>query len=145
MLMCHLGKTLYIEDVATRVRDGLAEETLGILLETCLYLGIIPIRIDEGALYAELLHGYAEEVEGAAIDGVGGDEVVACLTDIEHSIEIGCLTRTGEHSPYSTLEGADFLGYGIIGRISKTGIEISFILQVEETRHLVAGLIPECG
>ena len=137
MSMSHFSKTLYIKHIATRVGYRLAKEALGVFLETSLYLCIIPVWINEGTLYAEFLHRNAEKIERSAINSVGGDEVVTCLTNIEHSIEVRCLSRAGEHSPYSTLKGADFLRHSIICGISKTCVEISFILKVEEACHLL--------
>ena len=92
MLVRHLGKTLNVEHVAARVADGLAKEALSVRTELLFDALVIPFRVDESALDAELLHGHAKEVERAAIDGVGGDEVVACLTDIEHGVEVSRLT-----------------------------------------------------
>ena len=144
MLVSHLGKTLDVEHAAARVGDGLAKETLGVLLETSLDLLVWPFRIDISTFDAELLHRHTKEVVGAAVDIVGCDEVVASLTDIEHCIEVGSLTRRSEHTAHATLKGIDFLGYSIVGRIGKTGIEIAVVLKVEQTSHLFAGVVFEC-
>ena len=137
MLVSHLSETLDIEDIAARVGDSLAKEALGILLEACLYLLVTPVWVYKGALDAEFLHRHAKKVVRATIYRIGSNEVVTCLTDIEDSVEVGCLTRTGQHSPYSTLQSAYFLRYLVIGGVSQTGVEISRVLQVKETRHLV--------
>ena len=92
MLVSHLGKSLDVEHVTARVGDGLAEEALRVRLEGCLDALVVPIGINEGALDAEFLERHAEEVECAAVDGVGGDEVVACLADVEDGIEVGSLS-----------------------------------------------------
>ena len=69
--------------------------------------------------------------------------MIASLTDIEDGIEISSLTATGEHSPYSTLEGSNLASHRIIGRILQTGIEIALFLQVEEVGHLFRVVILE--
>ena len=92
MLVSHLCETLYIEDVTTRVRDCLSEETLCIWTELLLDALVIPFWINEGTLNAELLQSNAEEVESTTIDIVGCDEVIASLTDVEDSVEVSCLT-----------------------------------------------------
>ena len=63
------GKLLDVEHLAAGVRDSLAEEALRVGAESLLYLLLRSILIDEGHLYAELLHRHAEEVVGATIDG----------------------------------------------------------------------------
>ena len=92
MLVRHLGKTLHVEHIAARIADGLAEEALGVGTELLLDALIVPVGVNEGALDAEFLHRHAKEVERAAIDGVGGDEVVASLADVKHGVEVSSLT-----------------------------------------------------
>ena len=144
VFMGHLGEAFYVKDAAAWVGDGLTEEAFGIGFEAGFYLLIVPLGIDEGAFDAEFLHGDAKEVVGAAIDIVGGDEMVACLTDIEDGIEVCCLSGAGEHSTDASFEGADLLCYCVIGRVCQTGIEIAFVFEVEEACHLVGCLVSEC-
>ena len=144
VLVSHLGKALYIEYVTARVADGLAEEALGIGTELLLDALIVPIGIDEGALYAQLLHRYAKEVVRTAIDAIAGDKVIASLADIEDSIEVGSLTAGGQHSAHTTFQCCNLLGYSIVGGIGQTGIEVTAVLQVEQTGHLLAGIVFEC-
>ena len=67
MLMSHIGKALYIEDVATRVRDGFTKECLGVRLECILYFFVRSCWVDKCAIYAKLLQGYTKEIEGATV------------------------------------------------------------------------------
>ena len=143
--MSHLGKAFYVEDTTARVTDGLAEEALGVGAEFCLYALVVPILVNEGAFYTKFLQGNTEEVEGATIYIIGGDEVVACLTDIEDCIEVGGLTRRGQHGTHTALEGSNLLCHGIVGGVGQTGVEITSILKVKELGHLVACLITEGG
>ena len=92
MLVCYACKALYIEDTATGVADCLAEEALCVGTELGFNALVVPVLVDEGALYAQFLQRYAEEVECAAIDVVGGYEMVACLADVEDGVEVGCLS-----------------------------------------------------
>ena len=54
--------------------------------------------------------------------------MVASLADVEYGIEVGGLSTGGEHSPYSTLKGADLTRHGIVGGVGQTGIEITLFL-----------------
>ena len=67
MLMSHISKALYIEDVATRVRDGFTKESLGVRLECFLNFFVRSCWVDECTIYAKLLQGYTKEVEGTTI------------------------------------------------------------------------------
>ena len=71
--------------------------------------------------------------------------MVAGAAEIEHGIEVGCLTGRGEYGCHSALK-LGYLGcHGIVGRIGKTGIEIAVFLKVKQTGHLFGGGILEGG
>ena len=88
----HTGELLDVEHGATGVGDRLTEEQLRIGAEGSLQLFLRSIGVDKGALDAEFLHRHAKEVERTTIDLVGGHDMIAGLTDVEHGIEVGCLT-----------------------------------------------------
>ena len=141
MLVSHLGETLYVEHITTGVRDGLAEETFCVGTETSLDTLVIPIGVNEGAFYAQFLQRHAKEVEGASVNRVGRDEMVASLTDVEDGIEVCGLSATGQHSSDSTFQSGNLLGDGVVRGVGQTGIEIAAVLEVEESGHLVARLV----
>ena len=144
MLVSHLCEALYVEDVTTWVRDCLTEETLCIWTELLLDTLVIPFWVDECALDTELLQSNAEEVESTTIYIVGCDEMVASLTDIEDSVEVSCLTRACENCTNTAFEGCNLLCHSIVGWVCQTSVEITAVLEVEQTSHLVAGVILEC-
>lgn len=90
--MGDFGKALDIEYGATWVRYGLAKHRLGVRTEGCLYLLVGCLLGDERTIDAELLQGNAEEVVGAAVNLVRGNEVVAGLTNVKDSVEVSSLT-----------------------------------------------------
>ena len=90
--MGDFGELLDIEDGTARVRDSLAKQCLRIRTEGCLKLLLTGIGRYEGTVDTQLLHGHSEKVIGATVDLVRRHKVVACLTDIEQGIEIGCLS-----------------------------------------------------
>ena len=69
--------------------------------------------------------------------------MVARLADIEDGEEIGVLAAGEQLGAHTTLEGGQFGGHGVHGRVGQTGIEISGLFQIEQTTHLLAGLILE--
>ena len=141
MLVRHLCEALYIKHITSRIRDCLTEEALGVLLEASLNLLVWPVRINEGTLYSQLLHCHSEEVERTSVNSVRCYKMVSSLADVEYSIEVGGLTRGGEHSPYSTLKRGNLLCHCVIRRVGKTCVEIAGIFQVKEPGHLLTRII----
>ena len=136
---------LDVENLTARIRDGLTKESLGVRTEGSINLFLAGLLRDEGTLDAELLQRDAKEVVGATIDLVRGDEVVASLTDVEDGIEVGSLTRRCKHGSDTTLEGSNLLSHRVVGGVGQTGIEVSFLLQIEEVGHLLRVVILERG
>ena len=69
--------------------------------------------------------------------------MVACLADVEDSIEIRCLSARCQHGGYTAFEGGYLGCNGIVRRILQTGVEVTAVFEVEQTRHLLAGIVFE--
>ena len=136
---------LYVEHGASGIADGFAEYKLGVRAESLLNFLFAVVGIHESALYAELLQCHAKQIERATINLVARHYMVACLTDIEHRVKIGSLAAARQHRSYSTFKLRNLLCHDIIGRVLETGVEISFLLQVEEHCHLLRVVILERG
>ena len=145
VLMGDAGKLLDVEYGTARVADGFAKHHLGVRAESLLNLLLAGIRVYEGALDAQLLQGNAEEVEGATVNLVRGNDVVARLADVEHGVEVGSLSARSQNGAHATFELSYFLSHGIVGRVLESGIEISLLLQIEEHRHLLRVVIFKCS
>ena len=91
VLMCGIRKSFYIENGKSRVCDSLTEHRLGIRLECLFKLLVGAVRCEEGEVDAHALHGHGEEIEAAAVDGGGADDMVAAAGDIKDRKEIGRL------------------------------------------------------
>lgn len=136
---------LDVEHLYARVGDGLAEEGFGVRTEGLADFLFAGISVDEGAVDAHLFESDTEEVERAAIDCRGTDEVVAGFTDVVDGIEVGCLSRGGQHGAHAAFECGNLGCHGVVGRVLQTGIEIAVLFQVEEACHLFAAAIFEGG
>ena len=135
------GKFLKIKHGAGGVGDGLTENRLGVGFKIFCKLLFGKGLVNEGAFDAHFLHCNTEEVVGTAVDGGGGNEMVARLADVEDGIEVGCLTRRGQHSGNTALHCADFCGNSIVGGVLQTGVEIALGFKVEKLSHIVAGVV----
>ena len=69
--------------------------------------------------------------------------MIACLADVEDGIEIRCLSARCQHGGYTAFEGGYLGGNGIVRRILQTGVEVTAVFEVEQTRHLLAGIVFE--
>ena len=134
---------LEVEHDKRRVGDGLAEHGLGVRLERGLKFLFGAVGADEGAFDAHLAHGHVDEVEGAAVDGGGGDDVVAVVADVEQREEVRRLAGRGEHRGRAAFQLADLRGDGVVGRILQAGVEVAGFGQVEQSAHLFARLVFE--
>ena len=145
MLVSKVSKTLEVKHLAGRVRDGFAEEALGVRAESLLDFFIARVLVHERAINAELLHGNAEEVARTAVDGTRADEVVARFANVEHGVEASSLTGAREHRSDTTFESSDLCSHGVVRRVLQTGVEVTRGLQVEQVRHGVGGFVLESG
>ena len=145
VLVSNSCKLLNIEHGTAWIADGFTKNYLGIWTESLLDFLLAIVRVYEGALDTEFLQGYTEEIEGATVNLVRGDDVVACLADVEHSVEVGSLTTGSQHCAHATLKLSNLLCHSIISWVLESGIEISLFLQIEEHRHLLRVVIFKCS
>ena len=128
---------LDVEDLGLRVGDGLAEEELGVGPDGR------PPRVDrrrvldEAHLDAELRQRVLEEVEGAAVEAGGDDDVVAGLGDVEHGERLGGLARGDEERADAALERCDALLDDVGRRVHQAGVDVAELLEPEQVRRVV--------
>ena len=140
-----LGKLFNVQHGQGGVCDGLAEHNLGVRPEGGVQLLLGAQRIHEGGGDAHFSHGDRDEVEGTAVDGAGGHDVVPCLAEIEQGKEVCGLSAGGEHGGSAALQLADLFGYHVAGGVLQAGIKIAVCLQIEQLAHVLAGGVLEGG
>ena len=86
------------------VGDGLAEDKAGILVKLGIHLIVRHLIMDITDLNAHSFHGDGEQVDGAAVDIVQGNEILTGGADIEHRQQIGRLTGGNQHGPHAALQ-----------------------------------------
>ncbi len=118
-------KLLDVQHGEGRIGDGLAEHGLSIVLKSRVQFLLRGIRAHEGHVYAHPFHGDGDQVEGAAIDGAGGDDVVAAAAYIEKRIEISGLSAAGQHCRGAAFQLGDFGRHIVVGGILEPGVEIA--------------------
>ena len=133
----------YVEDVSAGIADGFAEDTLRIRTYGLLNLLVRRVGIYESTLDAQLLERHGKQIESAAVNRVRADKMIAGLTNIKNCVERCCLPAAGKHAAHAAFQRRHFASHRVIRRICQSRIEVSLVLQVKKTRHLVAGLISE--
>ena len=101
--MSNSCKLLDIEHGTAWITDGFTKNYLCIWTESLLDFLLAIVRVYEGTFNTKLLQGNAEEIECAAVNLVGSNDMVACLADIEHCVEVGSLTAGSQHCAHATL------------------------------------------
>ena len=104
--MSDLGDGLDIQDVHTRVGDGLGINELGVVLDGLAKV-IRIVRLDERRLVAEPSEGDIELRIGAAVQRGGGDEMIAGLQQAADCQELRRLAAGQCQCPDTALKRGD--------------------------------------
>ena len=139
--LCGFGKSLDIENYKGGVGDRLAEHCLSVGTECLLQFLVAAVRIYEGKLDPHLAHGDIEEVESAAVNGGGADNVISAGSNIENAEEIGSLAGRSQHACSSALKSGEFGSDHIVGGILQARVKITRRLQIEQFAHVLTGIV----
>ena len=134
----YAGKLLDVQHRAGRVGDGLAEDGLRVRSEGAVDLLLRCVLVDEGEVDLHALHRHGEEVERAAVDLRGANDMVARAAEVQYGVKRSRLARCGEQGCYAAFECGDLGRHGVVRRVLQPGVEVSGRLEVEESPHLVA-------
>ncbi|MNS81596.1 hypothetical protein D3C72_1153100 [compost metagenome] len=126
-----IGQGGEVHDIAQRIADGLAEDRLGALIGVGGDGGDV-VGVDEAHLDAVLGQGVGEQVVGAAIEGAGGDDVVAGLGDGQDGVGDGRHARGHGQGRDPALQRRQTLLQHVGRRVHDAGVDIARHLQVEQ-------------
>ena len=115
--MGSLGELLNVQHGQGRVCNGLAEDGLGVGAEGGVQLLLGAERVHEGGLDAHLLHGDGDEVEGAAVNGAGRNDMIPGFADVEQREEVGGLTAGRQHGGGAVFQLTDLFRHEVAGGI----------------------------
>ena len=101
------------------------------------------LGVDEGHLDAHLGQGHGEQVVGAAVEGAGGDDMLAGLADVQDRQGRGGLTGRGRHGAHATLHLGDLGLEAVGGRVGQAGVEEAGRLQVEQLGDMLGAVVLE--
>ena len=140
-----IGKLFNIQHRQGGVGNGFAKDSLGVGLERGVQLFLGTVRRDKGGGNAHLCHGDGDQVEGAAVNGAGRNDVVARVADVEQGKEVCSLTAAGQHCGRAAFQLTDLFGHKVAGGVLQTGIEIAVGFQIEQLAHVLTGGVLKGG
>ena len=126
----YLGHGIDVDDARVGVAQRLDEDGLGVGLYGPLEVREVG-RVDEGGGHAVGGQCVVEQVVGASVDGVGGDNVVAGDGQILDGVGDGGSSRGDGQCGDTPLECGDAPLEYILGRIAQTAVDVARLLQVE--------------
>ncbi|MBG9886966.1 hypothetical protein ABE10_10490, partial [Bacillus toyonensis] len=142
--MGDVGDRADVEDVDPGVADRLREQQLRVRTDRAAPFLRGVLVLDEGDLDAELRERVLEEVVGAAVDRGGGDEVVACLGDVQDREGRRRLPAGEDEGAGAALERGEALLEHILRRVLDAGVDVAELGECEEVRGVV-GVVEDVG
>ena len=139
--MGYSGPAGNIQHLYAGVGEGFPEDELGVGADGGLNLAVRGIGLDKANFNAEFCQCNAQQVEGAAVDIVGSDDMVSCAGDVQAGEQVGGLAGGGEDGAHAAFQSTDLCCHGVNRGVLQAGIEVPGLFQVEQAAHLVRGFI----
>jgi hypothetical protein len=122
---------LEVGDIAQRVADGFAEDSLGLAVDQLLE-GVRIAVVGEADLDAVLRQGVGEQVVGAAVQRARRDDVVAGLGNgLDRGGDRGHAGGKGQRGN-AAFHRRDALFQHVLRRVHDAGVDVAGNLQVEQ-------------
>ena len=143
MAVSRSRKHLQICHHQRRVAQGLRKNTAGVFSERRLQLCLGAVRRQEGEVYSHLMHGFIKQIEGAAINGAGANDMTARMANVQNRNQGGCLAGRGQQRADAALQRGNFLFYRVERRVAETRIEKAVFLQIKKLAEGFGAVITE--
>ena len=124
----HAGQ---VRHVAARVADGLAEHQLGLAVDGGAQR-VQVVVIHEARLDAELRQRVGEQVVGAAVEFLGGNDVVAGPRQVHHRVGDGRRAGGQRQRRDAAFQRRHALFEHVVGRVHDAGVDVARDFQVEQ-------------
>ena len=122
----YVCKFFNIKNNKSRVCNGFCKKNFCVRAESFCDFFFACICVHKGAVNTKFFEGNCKKVEGSAVNGGGGNYVIACFADIKDSVEVCRLSGRSKKSCNSAFQSCNFCSNCIICRILKACVEISF-------------------
>ena len=143
MCMCNGCDLFNVNQRCVRVTDGLDEDGLCLIVNR-VFKSALFIRVYERCGDAVLRERVLEQIVGAAVDGLRGNDVVTCACEVEKRIVDGCCTGSDAKCRYAALQGCNALLKCVHGGVRQTAVDVACICE-REAGCCVCGVLEDEG
>ena len=134
---------LDVNDVAVGIAEGLDEQEFR--LRTDGFLEVIQVgRVHEGGRDAVGDERVLQEVVGAAVDGLGRYDMVACTSDVQDCVGDGGGAGGDGQRAHAAFQRGDALLQDVLGGVRQAAVNVAGIRQAE-TRGGVRAVMEDVG
>ena len=139
VIVSYFCKSLYIHDFSIGVSECLYIESLGVWLEGIIHF-VFVIGIHESRCNAVFGKRMLQKIVSSSVDVLCSYDVITVFGDCLDCVCYSCRTRTNSKGSHASFKGCySFFKY-ILGRIGKSAVNISRILQRETVFSVLAVL-----
>lgn len=146
-----LGDRLEVREVGVRIAEGLEIHELGVVLDR-VFEGLRVVHINEGRGDAVVFQGVAQQVVGAAVDVLGGHDVITALRDVAHRVIHGRCAGCHRKAGRAAFERRDAVFEHPLRGVGQASIDVAWVGQpeprlgmVEIVEHVARGLVDRHG
>ena len=124
---------IHVNDVSVGIAEGLDEQGLGLRTDGLLKIGDV-FRIHESGGNAVGHERVLQQVESAAIDGLGCHNMVSRTGDVQDGISDGGSTGSHGQGTYTSFQGGNAAFQHVLRGIGQAAVDIAGIDQAETGR-----------
>jgi len=141
--MCNGCDLFNVNQRCVRVTDGLDEDGLCLIVNR-VFKSALFVRVYERCGDAVLRERVLEQIVGAAVDGLRGNDVVTCACEVEERIIDGCCTGSDAKRCHAALKGCNALLKCVHGGVRQTAVDVACICE-REAGCCVCGVLEDEG
>lgn len=130
VLVGNLGDGVDVGNVRVGVTQRLQIDGAGVLLDSAFDLGQV-MGVDKGRLNAEGRQGVLQQIGGAAVDGLLGDDMAAVLGQRLDGVVDGSCTGGNGQGSNAALKSGNALFKDIFGGVGQAAVDVAGIAQAE--------------
>ena len=119
-----------VGNVGVGIAQGFQIDGLGVGLDGGFHLGKV-MGVHKGGSDSVLGQGVSQQIVAAAVDGLLGNDVIACLCQSLNGVGDGCRAGGGGQRRDTALQSCDALLQHILGGVGQTAIDVAGIRQTE--------------
>ena len=134
--MSDVGERFQVEHFKARIADRLGKDQSSFRPDGLAHRGVVP-RIDEGGRDSEARKGQVQQVAAAAVQGAGGDDVIAGGQQGRDCQVERRLTARGTDTGDTPFECCKALFQGGNRRVGNAAVDVAGAFQVEQRRRVV--------